>query len=262
MERTVYATAYGRAIAIETHGIEVALPYLPFPWESTRPNGELDRIYRLHERTGGKYSLVIDQQSAIDVLDLHLLGDLVEGDLHHWLATFTRGYLFVHAGCVAWRGRGIVLPGRTHVGKSTLTHALIESGATYYSDDYAVIDPSGAIWPFPRRLHIRPITAAPPHRIDPVTREWEIGRTAMRAVLVADLRFDREQGWAVERLSGGQGALSLLDNTVAARERPQDALRMMSNLMMGTVAIKGTRDSAEDTAQRLLTMVDQLLDQE
>lgn len=262
MPFTRYASAYGRVIGIESDdaGIALPLPYLPFPWDTTRPQGDLDRIYQVRSRPNGAYTLAIDQDPPVDVLGLELLGDRIEGDLHHWLATFTRGFLFVHAGCVGWRGRGLVLPGRSHAGKTTLTRALVEAGATYYSDDYAVIDPTGAIWPFPRRLYVRPITSEPPHRIDPVASQWEIGRTAMRAALVAELRFDRDGGWAVERLSGGQGALSLLDNTVAARERPQDALRLMSNVMEGAIAIKGTRGDAESSARRLLAMVDDFLD--
>ncbi len=82
----------------------------------------------------------------------------------------------------------------------------------------------------------------------------------MRAAVVAELKFDREQGWDIEQVTGGMGALSLLDNTVAARERPEDSLRLMSRMMDGSIAIKGTRDDAETTARRLLTMVDELLD--
>lgn len=260
MERALYASAYGRLVAIETDGVDVTLPYLPFPWETVRPVGEIDRTYRVRSRASGRYELAIETDPAIAMFNLQDLCDQIEGDLHHWLATYTRGFLFVHAGCVGWRGRGIVLPGRSHAGKTTLTRALVEAGATYYSDDYAVIDPSGAIWPFPRRLHVRPMSSEPPHRLDPVASKWEIGQDAMRAALVAELKYDRERGWGVERLNGGQGALSLLDNTVAARERPQDALRLMSSLMTGAVAIKGTRDDPESSARRLLDFVDELLD--
>jgi hypothetical protein len=258
-----YASAYGRVVAIELDdpGIELLLPYLPFPCDTTLPESDIDRTYQVRSRPNETYALTTAQEHPDDVLGLQQLGDRIEGDLHHWLATFTRGFLFVHAGCVGWRGRGIVLPGRSHAGKTTLTRALVEAGATYYSDDYAVVDPTGSVWPFPRRLYVRPMTPEPPHRIDPVASEWEIGRTAMRAALVAELRFDRETGWEVEHLSSGQGALSLLDNTVAARERPQDALRMMSNLMNGAVAIKGTRDDVESSVRRLLDMVDAFLDQ-
>jgi hypothetical protein len=256
-----FVNAYGRAIAIEMDDGELALPlpYLPFPWESIRPDDGIDRTYRIRTQSPELFALTIDDDSPVDVVGLESLGELIEGDVHHWLATYTRGYLFVHAGCVSWRDRGIVIPGRSHAGKTTLTRALVEAGAVYYSDDYAVIDHDGAIWPFPRRLYVRPITADPPHRLDPVDSGWEIGQTPMRAALVAELRFDRERGWDIEALSGGQGALSLLDNTVAARERPQDALRLMSKVMEGARAIKGTRDDPESSARRLLDLVDEIL---
>ena len=255
-----YANAYGRVIAIETGGTPVALPFLPFPWTSDAPDGTVDRIYRIEITAPDQYQLAIDDARSIEVSSLELLGDQIEGDLHHWLATYTRGFLFVHAGCVSWRDRGIVIPGRSHAGKTTLTRALVEAGATYYSDDYAVIDPEGAIWPFPRRLHVRPTTPGPSHRVDPVASNWLVGAASVRAALVADVRYDATQGWEVEPLSHGQGALSLLDNTVAARERPQDSLRMMTNAMEGALAIKGTRDVAQKSADRLLKMVDDLLD--
>jgi len=258
---TRFVNAYGRAIAIELDDGELALPlpYLPFPWESIRPADGIDRTYRIRTQSHELFALTIDDDSPVDVVGIESLGELIEGDVHHWLATYTRGYLFVHAGCVSWRDRGIVIPGRSHAGKTTLTRALVEAGAVYYSDDYAVIDPSGAIWPFPRRLYVRPITSDPPHRLDPVDSGWEIGQTPMRAALVAELRYDRERGWDIEPLSGGQGALSLLDNTVAARERPQDALRLMSKVMEGARAIKGTRDDPETSARRLLDLVDEIL---
>lgn len=255
-----FASAYGRVIAIETGGVPVALPFLPPPWTSDRPDAAVDRTYRIEVAAPDQLQLAIDDEPSVKIPGLGLLGDRIEGDLHHWLATYTRGFLFVHAGCVSWRGRGIVIPGRSHAGKTTLTRALVEIGATYYSDDYAVIDPGGAIWPFPRRLHVRPIAPGPSHRVDPFASNWPVGAASVRAALVADVRFDPERGWAVEPLSHGQGALSLLDNTVAARERPQDSLRMMTNVMEGTLAIKGTRDVARKSARRLLEMVDDLLE--
>ena len=259
MNETWYATIYGRTIAIEASQVKVALPFLPLEWTSGRPENAIDRTYHLWPNEQGRFELAIDDATPIALSSVLQLEEHIESDLHHWLATYTRGFLFVHAGCVSWRDRAIVLPGRSHAGKTTLTRALVETGATYYSDDYAVVDPTGSIWPFPRRLYVRPITADPPHRLDPVASDWPIGRTPIRAIVVAELRFDRKLGWAVEQLSHGQGALSLLDNTVAARERPEDSLRMMANVMDGAVPIKGTRDTAEASARRLLAMVDELM---
>jgi hypothetical protein len=43
----------------------------------------------------------------------------------------------VHAGCVAWRGRGILLCGESGDGKSTLSFACARAGWTYITDDAA-----------------------------------------------------------------------------------------------------------------------------
>ncbi len=257
--RTHYASAYGRTIAIESSEIDLALPFLPFPWVSEAPSVEIDRRYQVSTLGEERFGLAIDGAEPSERAGLGQIGDEIEGDLHHWLATYTRGYLFVHAGCVSWRHWAIVIPGRSHAGKTTLTRALVEAGATYYSDDYAVVAPDGLIWPFPRRLWVRPITADPPHRLDPVSANWQIGTAPIRAAIVAEVKFDREAGWKVERLTHGMGALSLLDNTVAARERPEDSLRMMANVMDSAIAIKGTRDDAESSARRLLALVDEVL---
>src|SRR5690348_11129110 len=66
----------------------------------------------------------------------------LESQLHLRVATLARTRLFVHAGVVGWRGGAILIPGRSHTGKSSLVAALLALGATYYSDEYAVLDDS------------------------------------------------------------------------------------------------------------------------
>ena len=56
---------------------------------------------------------------------------------------------FLHAGVVGWRGKAIVLPGRSGVGKSSLVAALLRAGAEYLSDEYAVIDARDVSIPMP-----------------------------------------------------------------------------------------------------------------
>lgn len=254
--QTHYVSAYGRIVAIERDADCFALPFLPFDWQETAMEPGIDRSYSVKSAEEGGWNLTIDGGDPIELHDPETVASYIEGDLHHWLATFTRGYLFVHAGCVSWRGRAIVIPGRSHAGKTTLTCALLDAGAVYYSDDYAVMAPGGEIHPFPRRLQVRPDPPGPTIRIDPVSGNWEIGHEPIRAALVAALKFDRDLGWEIEPLTRGAGALALLDNTVAARERPEDALRVMTNAMSSAQAIRGTRDEAVAAARRLLAMVD------
>ena len=60
--------------------------------------------------------------------------------------------LFVHAGVVGWQGKAILIPGRSFSGKTTLVKALIEAGATYYSDEFAILDRQGLVHPYPLPL--------------------------------------------------------------------------------------------------------------
>jgi len=66
--------------------------------------------------------------------------DVFESELQLSVARRAQPEVFVHAGVVAVGGRAIVVPGRSGTGKTTLVRALVDAGATYFSDEYAVID--------------------------------------------------------------------------------------------------------------------------
>ena len=55
------------------------------------------------------------------------LHDRLVSELHFAVASHARTAIFVHAGVVGWRGRAIVVPGRSMSGKTTLTRALVEA---------------------------------------------------------------------------------------------------------------------------------------
>jgi hypothetical protein len=62
-------------------------------------------------------------------------------------------FLVLHAGAVAWRRRGIVLPAPPDSGKTTLTGGLVRAGYRYLTDEAAFVDrTTGLLRPFPRPL--------------------------------------------------------------------------------------------------------------
>ena len=73
----------------------------------------------------------------------------------YYVAEEARRGVFVHAGVVGWKGRALVLPGKSGAGKTTLVAELIRAGATYYSDEYAVLDERGRVHPYARPLAVR-----------------------------------------------------------------------------------------------------------
>ena len=61
-----------------------------------------------------------------------------------------------------WKGQAVMVPAHSHTGKTTLVAELIQNGAEYYSDEYASLDRSGFVHPFPRDLSIRGFENAEP----------------------------------------------------------------------------------------------------
>src|SRR5882672_8024726 len=74
----------------------------------------------------------------------------LETDLHRYTAEATSDMTFLHAGVVGWQGRAMAFPGRTLSGKTPLVREMLRLGATYYSDEFAVVDDFGLVHPFAR----------------------------------------------------------------------------------------------------------------
>jgi hypothetical protein len=179
--------------------------------------------------------------------------DAFEADLRLSVATAARRRVFVHAGVVGWRGRAIVLPGRSGSGKTTLVVELVRAGATYYSDEFAVIDERGRVHPFAKPLSIRDGT-----RIRKQCAE-ELGGTVGTAPLpiglIAFSAYRPGARWRPVPLSPGQGLLALIPHTVPVRRWPRASLAALQRVVEGACAFKASRGQAEDAAAWLLRHV-------
>lgn len=131
--------------------------------------------------------------------------EALESDLHLYVAERARRRFFVHAGVVGWRGRAIVMPGRSFSGKTTLVAEWVRAGATYYSDEYAVFNGQGRVHPYPKPLSLRENDASPAkkYRIEEIG-----GRAGVKPLpvgLVIASVYKPGARWCPRRLSAGQG---------------------------------------------------------
>jgi hypothetical protein len=182
--------------------------------------------------------------------------DLFEADLRLRIAYKARRRTFVHAGAVGWKGKAIVIPGRTFTGKTTLVAALIKLGAEYYSDEYAVLDLQGRVHPFPRPLSVR-IGTALKGTPRPVEEFGAVAATKPLPIgLVLDTRFCDGARWRPRKISRGAAALALLNNTVSARSRPARNMPVLRKAVSNAVALRGVRGDAETIARSILSALD------
>jgi hypothetical protein len=230
---------------------------LPFGWRSSS-NPVVERLYSLYlggpARSAHSRCFHLLYQGIARIARTEDVDELLEAlsaDLRMYVAENARERIFVHAGVVGWRGQAILIPGRSFSGKSTLTAELVRAGATYYSDEYAVLDTRGRVHPFLKPLSLRhggvEQTDVPAEQLGglPGDRPLPVG-------LIVVSRFKPEARWRPQALSAGQGVLELLANTVAARRQPALTLATLGKAVAGAGVLKSNRGEAALAAVDIL----------
>jgi hypothetical protein len=160
--------------------------------------------------------------------------------------------IFVRAAVVGWQGKGVVICGPPSSGKTTLVEALLRAGATYYSDQYAVLDARGSVHPYPKPLTVRGEADASLKRYPGETLPGRVGTKSLPVRLVLLTRYQPGTRWRPGILSPGQAVLGLLAHTVPARLRPKVALATLRRIAASATTLRGKRGEAEDIVVRLL----------
>ena len=243
--------AYGRVVAVDAPDEALTIVRTRLPETYTALDGRPDREWRLRREPSGMW-MAYDEDGLGGGADIADGVEMLLSSLELWVAEHARDRIFVHAGCAVHDGRAIVVPGRTMSGKSSLTAALVRAGATYFSDEFAVLDRRGRVHPYPRPMSIRPYDGSARHRVSVDSIGGRVGSGSATVGLVAHLRYDGQTGWCVEDLSPGRAALALIDNTVAARSRPRAMLNAVGQATSSAGAVAGTRGDADEAAHRLL----------
>jgi hypothetical protein len=232
--------------------------FLPPGTKEAAP-GFVERLYSIRlsddapERRGlRRYQLLYaDYARLARTPDAEELFERFESDLQLWVAAAARRRVFVHAGVVGWNGRAVLVPGRSFSGKTTLTAALVRAGATYYSDEFAILDARGRVHPYPKPLAVR----GEGGRQTKVAAE-ELGGHAACAPLPVGLvvvsEFREGARFRPRTLSMGRGSLALLANTVPARRRPAEVLETLERVVRGATVLGGARGEAAEAASKIL----------
>lgn len=167
-------------------------------------------------------------------------------------AELARNRVFIHAGAVGWNGKAIVLPGKSFVGKTNLVMELVKAGATYYSDEFAVLDSMGRVHPYLKPLSLRENGSGRQRNVPVEEIGGRPGRKPLPVGLVVMSAYKPGARWRPLTLSPGNGALALLSNTVSARRTPERVLATLERMVSMAPVIEGKRGEATVAAQAIL----------
>jgi len=208
---------------------------------------------RLHRVYAGR-------ASRLRTPDLGQALDVLESEIRQCVAARAPERVFVHAGVVGWRGRAILIPGRSRSGKTTLVAELVKEGASYFSDEFAVLDRQGHVHPFAKPLSIR----EGPCEVHEIVRRRHPGELGGRSApgalpvgLVALTAHRAGAGWGPSWLTCGEAVLEMLAHTVPARLRPEACLEALGAVAARARVFRCERGEAWEAARALLGMLEE-----
>lgn len=162
--------------------------------------------------------------------------------IHWWLAKESPDCVFIHAGVVEIDGVAVLLPGRSFVGKSTLVAELLRSGASYLSDEYAVLSKDGLVLPFPRRLSLRGRQTFRPE---------VFATTPLAPGAVYFVEYQPDFIWDSSPLSVSVAVLRLFENCLRAQANPVGTLESLTRLCKNAPAFNVLRGDSKGAVECL-----------
>lgn len=253
--------AYGTRFGLRTNDLSIlerVQEVLPLGWEPHHST-TVDILYSLWVGQPNRYKgtryyhlLYAGSGRLARSMSLEPILQSLERNLQLVMAYLAKNLLFVHAGVVGWKGGAILVPGRSFSGKTSLVAALVKAGATYLSDEYAVLDPQGRVHPYPVPLSIRNGNGRDSRKVAVELLGGQVGQDALPVELIVVTEYEPGARWQPRVLSPGQALLTLMANTVAARRNPEFSLPILRQVVVGATAIKTKRDEARDVTELIL----------
>jgi len=236
--------------------------HLPFGWRSVtdrEPVALVSIQYKLFTDASSEapptWRLHAGPNPVAEVRSVAEAGRALTAHAELFIAEHAPDHLFVHAGAVGWKGHAIVMPGASFAGKTTLVQAWLEAGATYYSDEFAVLDRAGRIHPYARPLSVRDESTGATRRVPIESLGATSGTTPLPVGLVLVTSYRAGARWRPRPLTPAPALLALMGHTVAARGNPAHSMPILKRAVSGSIARVGVRGEARALVSSLSGMI-------
>jgi len=207
------------------------------------------------ENDAEHYELYRENEMLSDAYELADICDQFESTVGIYVAENSLDYVFIHAGCVSWNGKAILIPGRSYTGKTSLVAMFLKFGATYYSDEFGLLDEEGMLHAYPRSLSLRTQSRSGRLRIAAEEVGALTGSEPIPISHVLVTTYQPGEQWRPEVLTAGQTLLALLDNAVCARTDPERTLRLSAKIASCALGLTGSRGEADDFVSQFLDLL-------
>lgn len=186
--------------------------------------------------------------------------DLIVSKIRATVAEFASEYVFLHAGVASWKGKAIIIPAKSHAGKTTLVLELVKRNCEYLSDEFAVIDKNGYVYPFPKKLSVRGIIDE--HRQLDVSIE-EYGGVACQKPIPAGYILVTKYSKSSKKPkivinSSGEGVMSAVSNSISVRQNPKFVLEVLSKVVNQAFVLETERGEASEFAEYFLEFIEKI----
>lgn len=253
--------SYGVKIGVRTDSSDLLIE-IKNDLDKINPHGfeiiddcQVEHLFRVESKKNKVYEIIKDE----DIL-WSQEGDFLsflQSQIRLTIAEFAESRVFLHAGAVGWKGKGIIIPARSFSGKSSLVAELIKRGALYYSDDFAILDSGGMLHPFHRKLSLRGFRNKYEQADFSVA---ELGGNAGYEPIPIGMVLITEYGegnknprnWKPEILSGGRGLLEIISHTIPIRYNPKFSLEVLNKVAGCAIICKSRRGEAKEFVDLLL----------
>jgi hypothetical protein len=189
--------------------------------------------------------------------NMDLAWKAMQSDITAIVAWYAPRWSIYHAGAVTWQDSGIILPGPSGTGKSTLTAALLELGATYYSDETAALDSRAWLHPWVKPLWLQlegEPYMGPKQLVQPAGLGARIGKRPRPVRVVAFPEWRAGSRFHVEEIPRSAAVLALINYSLTSMRWPARTLSHATKLVQNAICAHIRYPDAHYAAQRLLSL--------
>ncbi len=213
--------------------------------------------FQVNRTKGGTYVLIQNGERIASGRSQKKFFKFFDSIIRVTIGEYAVDRVFMHAGAVGWNGKAIIMPGDSFKGKSTLVAELVRSGASYYSDDFAVFDGDGSLHPFPRPLGLRSQDGKfKTYEITPESLGGVRGIAPIPVGMILLAEYSPGKRWSPAMLTSGQGMLQMIPFTLSVRHQTDFSLQVLNKIASRAIIASSYRGSAEKFAKTFLNFVD------